>query len=44
MKYNRTAKGALVHSIGPDMVDDGGKPMDDKYEGDVTFELMDRKP
>ena len=43
MKYTRTDKGVVVYSIGPDMVDNGGKPMDDKRKGDVTFELLERK-
>jgi len=32
----------LRYSIGPDMVDDGGKPLDRENEtGDVTLELSD---
>jgi hypothetical protein len=44
MRYKRTEKGAVIYSIGIDMVDDGGKALDDKtQEGDITFEL-EQKP
>jgi hypothetical protein len=46
MKYKTTEKGVVIYSIGPDRVDDGGKPLEDEPEkkGDVTFELLDRTP
>jgi hypothetical protein len=43
MKYKRTEQGAVIYSIGPDLVDDGGKPLDDKNrKGDVRFKLLER--
>ena len=46
MKLKQTASGAVLYSIGPDMVDDGGAPLEKEIPpgkgcrpGDVVFEL-----
>jgi hypothetical protein len=45
LRMKRTARGIVVYSIGPDGIDDGGKPLDEPDKtGDITFELPDRKP
>jgi hypothetical protein len=44
LRMKRTARGIVVYSIGPDGIDDGGKPLDEAEKtGDITFELPDRK-
>jgi hypothetical protein len=46
MKYKRTEHGVIVYSIGPDMIDDGGQPIDEtqkERKGDVVFELPEWK-
>jgi hypothetical protein len=44
MKLKRTERGLTVCSVGPDMTDDGGKPLDDSGEkGDIGFECPDGK-
>jgi hypothetical protein len=38
LKFKRTAQGAVVYSIGPDMTDNGGAPFDRNTKtGDITF-------
>jgi hypothetical protein len=38
LKFKRTAQGAVVYSIGPDMTDNGGAPFDrEKKTGDISF-------
>jgi hypothetical protein len=46
MKLKRTDRGIVVYSVGPDMVDNGGAPLDDliKGTGDITFEVPGGKP
>ena len=45
MRMKRTKHGLIVYSIGPDMVDNGGVPVDhQKQTGDIAFELSDGKP
>lgn len=44
MKLRRTPHGMVIYSVGPDLVDDGGTPIDWKTQkGDIAFELADRK-
>ena len=45
MRMKRTEHGLIVYSIGPDMVDNDGTPLDhDKRTGDVTFEVSEGEP
>jgi hypothetical protein len=38
IRYKKSDRGFVVYSIGPDLVDDGGRPLDEKTEkGDVVF-------
>ena len=38
LKMKRIGQGAVVYSIGPDMVDNGGVPFDwQKQTGDIIF-------
>jgi hypothetical protein len=38
MKFKRSGQGAVVYSVGPDMIDNGGAPFDSKKKtGDITF-------
>jgi hypothetical protein len=40
IRFKHTDRGAVVYSIGPDAVDDGGIPLDEKTDkGDILFEL-----
>ncbi len=41
LKLKQAEGGPVVYSIGPDMTDDGGVPLDDERTGDVTFTLAD---
>jgi hypothetical protein len=44
IRLKRTAHGMVVYSVGPDLVDNGGTPIDWKTQkGDIVFELADRK-
>jgi hypothetical protein len=42
MKLKRTDRDLVVYSIGPDMIDNGGAPMDKEKTGDITFTLSSR--
>jgi hypothetical protein len=45
MRMKRTDKGLVIYSVGPDLTDDGGKPMDEQNQtGDITFTVPDGKP
>jgi len=40
IKYKQSDRGVVVYSIGADMVDDGGVPVDEKTEkGDILFAI-----
>jgi hypothetical protein len=42
MKLKRTDRDLVVYSIGPDMIDNGGAPMDKEKTGDITFTVSSR--
>jgi hypothetical protein len=45
MRMRRTGQRLIVYSIGPDLTDDGGAPLDKtKKTGDIPFELIDAGP
>ena len=45
LKCKFSGQRAVVYSVGPDGIDNGGAPFDQKTEnGDITFELPAVKP
>ena len=41
MRMKKTDRGMTVYSVGPDMIDDGGKPLDEEKKGDIPFTVPD---
>jgi hypothetical protein len=39
LRYRNQGTGYVLYSIGPDLKDDGGKPMNGK-EGDIVFTVV----
>jgi hypothetical protein len=44
LRYKLTDSGCVVYSIGRDLIDDGGKRLDQMKSGDLVFEVRIQKP